>query len=307
MRIEPILIAGPTASGKSALAIRLAEALGGVVINADSMQVYADLHIITARPTPAEEARVPHRLFGHVDGAENYSVGRWLADARAALDRCKQEGLRPIFAGGTGLYFKALLEGLSTIPPVPDSVRSALRARHAHTPTPELHALLAERDAALAARLGENDRQRIMRALEVLEATGRSLMSFHEDREPGPLAGERVTRLFLAPERDLLRARIDARFDMMIAGGALEEVARLAARELDPALPVMRAHGVPALIAHLRGTLSLDEAVLRGKADTRAYAKRQFTWFRNVLPDWRWIDPQDADAMLEQNPRNLLA
>ncbi|MGY6570103.1 MAG: tRNA (adenosine(37)-N6)-dimethylallyltransferase MiaA [Salinarimonas sp.] len=307
MRIEPILIAGPTASGKSALAIRLAEALGGVVINADSMQVYADLHIITARPTPAEEARVPHRLFGHVDGAENYSVGRWLADARAALDRCKQEGLRPIFAGGTGLYFKALLEGLSTIPPVPDSVRSALRARHAHTPTPELHALLAERDAALAARLGENDRQRIMRALEVLEATGRSLMSFHEDREPGPLAGERVTRLFLAPERDLLRARIDARFDMMIAGGALEEVARLAARELDPALPVMRAHGVPALIAHLRGTLSLDEAVLRGKADTRAYAKRQFTWFRNVLPDWRWIDPQDAAAMVEQNPRNLLA
>lgn len=307
MRIEPILIAGPTASGKSALAIRLAEALGGVVINADSMQVYADLHIITARPIPAEEARVPHRLFGHVDGAENYSVGRWLADARAALDRCKQEGLRPIFAGGTGLYFKALLEGLSTIPPVPDSVRSALRARHAHTPTPELHALLAERDAALAVRLGENDRQRIMRALEVLEATGRSLMSFHEDREPGPLAGERVTRLFLAPERDLLRARIDARFDMMIAGGALDEVARLAARELDPALPVMRAHGVPALIAHLRGTLSLDEAVLRGKADTRAYAKRQFTWFRNVLPDWRWIDPQDADAMLEQNPRNLLA
>lgn len=307
MRIEPILIAGPTASGKSALAIRLAEALGGVVINADSMQVYADLHIITARPMPAEEARVPHRLFGHVDGAENYSVGRWLADARAALDRCKQEGLRPIFAGGTGLYFKALLEGLSTIPPVPDSVRSALRARHAHTPTPELHALLAERDAALAARLGENDRQRIMRALEVLEATGRSLMSFHEDREPGPLAGERVTRLFLAPERDLLRARIDARFDMMIAGGALEEVARLAARELDPALPVMRAHGVPALIAHLRGTLSLDEAVLRGKADTRAYAKRQFTWFRNVLPDWRWIDPQDAAAMVEQNPRNLLA
>lgn len=307
MRIEPILIAGPTASGKSALAIRLAEALGGVVINADSMQVYADLHIITARPMPAEEARVPHRLFGHVDGAENYSVGRWLADARAALDRCKQEGLRPIFAGGTGLYFKALLEGLSTIPPVPDSVRSALRARHAHTPTPELHALLAERDAALAARLGENDRQRIMRALEVLEATGRSLMSFHEDREPGPLAGERVTRLFLAPERDLLRARIDARFDMMIAGGALEEVARLAARELDPALPVMRAHGVPALIAHLRGTLSLDEAVLRGKADTRAYAKRQFTWFRNVLPDWRWIDPEDADAMVEQNPRNLLA
>lgn len=307
MRIEPILIAGPTASGKSALAIRLAEALGGVVINADSMQVYADLHIITARPMPAEEARVPHRLFGHVDGAENYSVGRWLADARAALDRCKQEGLRPIFAGGTGLYFKALLEGLSTIPPVPDSVRSALRARHAHTPTPELHALLAERDAALAVRLGENDRQRIMRALEVLEATGRSLMSFHEDREPGPLAGERVTRLFLAPERDLLRARIDARFDMMIAGGALEEVARLAARELDPALPVMRAHGVPALIAHLRGTLSLDEAVLRGKADTRAYAKRQFTWFRNVLPDWRWIDPQDAAAMVEQNPRNLLA
>lgn len=307
MRIEPILIAGPTASGKSALAIRLAEALGGVVINADSMQVYADLHIITARPMPAEEARVPHRLFGHVDGAENYSVGRWLADARAALDRCKQEGLRPIFAGGTGLYFKALLEGLSTIPPVPDSVRSALRARHAHTPTPELHALLAERDAALAVRLGENDRQRIMRALEILEATGRSLMSFHEDREPGPLAGERVTRLFLAPERDLLRARIDARFDMMIAGGALEEVARLAARELDPALPVMRAHGVPALIAHLRGTLSLDEAVLRGKADTRAYAKRQFTWFRNVLPDWRWIDPQDAAAMLEQNPRNLLA
>ncbi len=307
MRIDPILIAGPTASGKSALAIRLAEALGGVVINADSMQVYADLRIITARPTPAEEARVPHRLFGHVDGAENHSVGRWLADARAVLDRCREEGLRPIFAGGTGLYFKALLEGLSAIPPVPDSVRSALRARHAHMPTPELHALLAERDPTLAGRLGENDRQRIMRALEVLEATGRSLTRFHEDREPGPLAGLDVTRLFLAPERDLLRTHIDARFDMMIAGGALDEVARLAARELDPALPVMRAHGVPALIAHLRGTLSLDEAVARGKADTRAYAKRQFTWFRNVLPDWRWIDPQDAAAMVEHDPQDLLA
>jgi len=305
--MQPILIAGPTASGKSALAIRLAKALGGVVINADSMQVYTDLRIITARPSPVEEALVPHRLFGHVDGGENYSVGRWLADARELLSRCGEEGLRPIFAGGTGLYFKALLEGLSTIPPVPDSVRAGLRARHGGTPTPDLHALLAARDTDLAARLGQNDRQRIMRALEVLEATGRSLLSFHEAREPGPLAGADVTRLFLAPEREMLRARIDTRFDMMIAAGALDEVARLAALDLDPALPVMRAHGVPALIAHLRGAVSFGDAVARGKADTRSYAKRQFTWFRNVMPDWHWITPETALAVAERDAQELLA
>jgi tRNA dimethylallyltransferase len=307
MDMQPILIAGPTASGKSALAIRLAEALGGAVINADSMQVYADLRIITARPSPRDEARVPHHLFGHVDGAENYSVGRWSDDARAVMAICQKEGLRPIFAGGTGLYFKALLEGLSAIPPVPEALRARLRADHGETPAPELHMLLAERDPQMAARLRESDRQRIMRALEVLEATGRSLLSFHEAREPGPLAGQAVSRLFLAPERDALRARIDARFDAMIAEGALAEVAGLADRGLDPALPVMRAHGVPGLIAHLRGEIALADAIARAKADTRAYSKRQFTWFRNVLPGWHWLAPDAALAAAGRDPQTLLA
>jgi tRNA dimethylallyltransferase len=294
--VAPILIAGPTASGKSALALTFAGALDGVVINADSMQVYADLRVLTARPAPEEEAAAPHQLYGTVDGAVNYSVGRWLADADALLTETRAAGRVPIFVGGTGLYFKALIEGLSAIPPVPDEVRARLRAEFTQTQTPDLHAVLASRDPQAAAGIQPTDRQRIMRALEVFEATGRSIRAFRDARTPGPLTGEAVSRIFLAPDREALRERIDARFDAMMEAGALDEVARLAARDLDPALPVMRAHGVPGLIAHLRGEASLADAIARGKADTRAYSKRQFTWFRNVLPGWSWLDPDAAMA-----------
>lgn len=305
--VAPILIAGPTASGKSALALTLAGALDGVVINADSMQVYADLRVLTARPAPEEEALAPHRLYGSVDGAVNYSVGRWLADADAVLAETRAAGRVPIFVGGTGLYFKALIEGLSAIPPVPEEVRARLRAEFGEIAAPELHDVLASRDPQAAAGIQPNDRQRIMRALEVFEATGRSIRAFRDARTPGPLTGEAVSRIFLAPDREALRARIDARFDTMMQAGALDEVARLAARNLDPALPVMRAHGVPSLIAHLRGEASLDEAIARGKADTRAYAKRQFTWFRNVLPGWSWLDPDAATAQARADAHGFAA
>ncbi len=299
MKPDAILIAGPTASGKSALALRLARERDGVVINADSMQVYADLRIITARPGDEDEARAPHRLYGHVDGAVNYSVGRYLPDASRAIDEARAQGRLPILVGGTGLYFKALTEGLSEIPAVPQAVRDAIRAESDERSSEALHVLLAERDPAGAQALRPSDRLRIMRALEVHAATGRPLRSFHEERRPGPLAGASLVKVFLAPDREALRARIDARFREMMGEGALEEVARLAERGLDPYLPVMRAHGVPGLIAHIRGEVTLEEAIARAQGDTRAYAKRQFTWFRNSMPGWTWASPEDGhDAVL---------
>jgi tRNA dimethylallyltransferase len=296
MSNRPILIAGPTASGKSALALRLARERDGVVINADSMQVYADLRVITARPTVEEEALAPHRLYGHVDGAVNYSVGRYAEDAATLLASVRDAGQTPIFVGGTGLYFKALTEGLSEIPPVPQDVRDAVRALCEGRDSAELHRLLDERDSESAARLRPSDRLRVMRALEVQAATGRSIRSFHDEKIPGPLAEADAIKLFLAPDRDMLRARIDARFEEMMGQGALDEVARLMARGLDPMLPVMRAHGVPGLIAHLRGEVSLREAIIRAQGDTRSYAKRQFTWFRNSMPGWTWVAPEEGYA-----------
>lgn len=290
-----ILIAGPTASGKSALAIALAARLGGTVINADSMQVYRDLRIITARPTPEEEARVPHRLFGHVDAAENFSVGRWLADARQAIAAVRAEGRLPIVTGGTGLYFKAMTEGLSEIPAVPEAVRAALRAATEGVPTERLHADLARQDPETAALLSPADRQRVLRALEVLESAGRGLASFRGGRAGAVLEPAGAVRVFLAPDRAALQARIDARFDAMVSLGALEEVRALAARGLDPALPAMRAHGVPWLIRALRDETTLPEAIERAKADTRQYAKRQFTWFRHQA-DFAWLAPEEAEA-----------
>jgi tRNA dimethylallyltransferase len=301
--IGAVLIAGPTASGKSALGIRLARELGGVVINADSMQVYRDLRVLTARPTPDEEAQAPHRLYGHVDGALNYSVGRYIADAVATLAALDPQ-LVPIFVGGTGLYFKALTDGLSDIPPVPEEVREAVRRMSEGLETPDLHGLLADRDPETAATLRPSDRMRVQRALEIVEATGRPLVSFHGSRQPGPLAGRRLVKVFLAPERDDLRRRIDGRFLAMMEHGALDEVRALAERGLDPMLPVMRAHGVPGLLAYLRSDMSLDEAIARGQGDTRRYAKRQFTWFRHQLPDWTWVAPETAfDRIMESGRR----
>jgi tRNA dimethylallyltransferase len=290
VRIGAVLIAGPTASGKSALGIKLAQALDGVVINADSMQVYRDLCVITARPTPEEEAQAPHRLYGHVDSAVNFSVGRYVADAVAILRESEGRKL-PIFVGGTGLYFKALTEGLSAMPPVPEEVREQVRRDSEGLETPELHRLLSERDPETARTLRPSDRLRVQRALEIFAATGRPLVSFHDARQPGPLNELSVVKLFLAPDREELRQRIDRRFLVMMEQGALDEVRRLGERNLDPMLPAMRAHGVPGLLAYLRGETSLDEAIVKGQGDTRRYAKRQFTWFRHQLPDWQWVEP----------------
>jgi tRNA dimethylallyltransferase len=290
-----VLIAGPTASGKSALAIALAERLGGIVVNADSMQVYRDLRIITARPTPDDEARVPHRLYGHVDAAENYSVGRWCADARAVLDDIRREGRSPILVGGTGLYFKALTQGLSVVPPTPPDIRAAVRARCDAEGSMALHAELVRRDPASATRLKPGDRMRIARALEVLEATGRSLTDWHRDGTPAMLDPREALMFFLDVDRDELRRQIDARFDAMLAQGAPEEVRALAARNLDPMLPAMKAHGVPWLRRHLTGEIALAEAAEGGKADTRRYTKRQVTWFRHQMPGWVWLAPAAAE------------
>lgn len=290
-----VLIAGPTASGKSALALRLAEAMHGVVVNTDSMQVYRDLRIITARPTPDDEARAPHVLYGHRDAAINCSVGSWLVDANEALAEARGNGLLPIFVGGTGLYFKALLRGLADVPPVPADVREAVRARLVRDGIEALHAELARRDPVMGERLKPRDRARVARALEVIEATGRSISDWQTRGQPPLLSSDRVTAVFLAPDRAKLYARINDRFhDMVDGGGALEEVAALANRKLDPILPAMKAHGVPALIRHLRGEISRNEAIDIGAADTRHYAKRQFTWFRHQLPEFTWLKPEEA-------------
>jgi tRNA dimethylallyltransferase len=289
-----VLIAGPTASGKSALALALAREIGGTIINADSMQVYRDLRVITARPTPEEEGSLPHRLYGHVDAAENYSVGRWLADVGPALDAVRAAGSVPVLAGGTGLYFKALTQGLSNVPPIPAEIRSVVRARMERDGPVALHAELAARDPAT--QLKPADRTRIARALEVLEATGRPLGEWHREGLPPLLDASAALKIFLAPERDALRKRIAVRFDTMLSAGALDEVRALAARRLDPLLPAMKAHGVPWLIRHLAGEIALTEAAEGAKNDTRRYTKRQFTWARHQLPDWTWMAPEGALA-----------
>jgi tRNA dimethylallyltransferase len=300
-----ILIAGPTASGKSALALALAEKRGGAIVNADSMQVYRDLRIITARPTPAEEERVPHRLYGHVDAAENFSVGRWCTEATAALAAAKREGRAAIIVGGTGLYFNALTRGLAAVPPIPAQIRDEVRARLASDGVAALHAELTRRDPAAAARLMPGDRARVTRALEVVLATGRSLLLWHDENMPAGVNAALAAKIFLMPDRDSLLRRIDARFDAMMAAGAMEEVRALAARQLDPNLPAMKAHGVPWLIRHLKGELSFAEAVEGGKRDTRQYTKRQATWFRNQLPDFVRVEPDRALGAIESQLRAL--
>src|ERR1700716_2506567 len=295
---KAVLIAGPTASGKSALALQLAQMRDAVIINADSMQVYRDLRIITARPTPKEEAAVPHRLYGHVDAAVNFSAGGWVADAAVALAEVRAQNRLPIFVGGSGLYFKALTRGLSAVPPIPVDIREGVRARLERDGVEALHAELARRDPASAERLKPRDRTRIARALEVVEATGRSLTDWHRDGLPPLLPQGTFNALFLAPDRDQLYARIDARFDAMLSAGVLEEVAVLAARHLDPLLPAMKAHGVPALLRHLKGEMTLEEAEAMGRGETRDYAKRQFTWFRHQLPEFEWMKPEQAGEWL---------
>lgn len=299
MSARAILIAGPTASGKSALAIALARRLGGVVVNADSMQVYRDLRILTARPTIEEEAEVEHRLFGHVDAAQNYSVGRYLADLAPTLAELAARGVTPILTGGTGMYFKSALYGLSDIPVVPEEVRAAVRTAAQGRSAQELHAELTAKDPQTAARLRPTDPQRILRALEVLAATGKPLAAFHAARTAPLLDAAACKGFFVAPARDELYARIDARFEKMMAAGALKEVDALRLRGLDPMLPAMRAHGVPHLIRYLEGSLSREEAIAAGQRDTRHYAKRQFTFARHQLPGFTWLSGADVWTALE--------
>ena len=269
------------------------------------MQVYRDLRIITARPSSEEERRLPHRLYGHIDAAENFSVGRWCEEAAAALAEAQRKARPAIVVGGTGLYFNAFTRGLAAVPPIPANIREAVRARLASDGVAALHAELKWRDPAAAARLMPGDRARITRALEVVLATGRSLLDWHEQNKPASLDPARAVKIFLAPERDDLLRRIDARFDAMMAAGALEEVRTLAARKLAPDLPAMKAHGVPWLVRHLEGEIKLDRAVAEAKRDTRQYTKRQGTWFRNQLPDFAWVEPERALSEVEAQLRAM--
>jgi tRNA dimethylallyltransferase len=280
-----LLIAGPTASGKSALALKLVRERDGVIINADSMQVYRELRILSARPTRQEEAEAPHRLYGHVSGLDAYSTGRWLTDAVFEIEACWASGKLPIVVGGTGLYFMALLGGLAEVPPTPDAIREKWRSFSG-----DLHAELRRRDAISAQRLNPADRQRITRALEVLDATGKPLHVWQRNsKDSAPLGGAEVERLFIDVPREVLYARAEARLDAMMSAGALQEVRDLP--EMSPSQPMMKAIGVPELRVYLSGQGSLDDAVRDAKTATRNYIKRQLTWWRNSAQDWKLIKP----------------
>jgi tRNA dimethylallyltransferase len=281
---EPVLVvAGPTASGKSALALAVAEAFGGVVINADSMQVYRDLAILTARPSPEDQARAPHRLYGVLDAEEACSAGRWRAMALKEIEAAHAQGKLPVVVGGTGFYLRALEHGLAEIPEIPAEVRTAARRRHADIGGAAMHAELAARDPETAARLSPGDSQRLIRAWEVLEATGRPLAEWQREADAAP-APYRFLRIVLEPPRESLYAACDSRLRRMVAAGALEEVAALIGRGVDPSAPAMKAVGVPQLAAHLRGECDLDSALAAAQQATRRYAKRQLTWLRTQFP-----------------------
>lgn len=286
--------------------MRLAQEHGGTVINADAMQVYRDLRVLTARPGPADEDTVPHALFGTVDAAARHSVMAWLADAGREIAAARAAGRLPVVVGGTGLYLAALTEGLSPVPPVPDEVRAFWRARQQREPSEALHAELSRRDPVMAARLRPSDPQRLVRALEVIDATGRSLADWQAERSAPVVEPASAVRLVLAPPRPHLRAVIGRRFEKMLDEGALAEVAALVARGLDPSLPAMKAIGVRPLAAFLAGRLDRSAAVEAAVTETRQYAKRQETWFRHRFADWpRAGDPVEAQAAMGAAVRAL--
>lgn len=297
--VRAVLIAGPTASGKSALALQVAERLGGIVINADSMQVYRELRILTARPDADDEARVDHRLYGHVGAGEAYTVARWLKDLERVLAEARADGRLPVIVGGTGLYLTAATEGLSEIPPVPGDIRDRWRLRAAGEGSATLHAVLAARDPLMAARLRPADTQRILRALEVLDATGRSLAAWQAIRQPPLLPRDAVLPFVVAPDRQRLHLSIARRFQAMVDAGGLDEAARFAALGLDPALPAMKAIGVPEMVAAASGGCSIEDAVRRAVVATRQFAKRQETWFKNQMPDWTRLASGDSAVVLQ--------
>nr|WP_075850861.1 tRNA (adenosine(37)-N6)-dimethylallyltransferase MiaA [Rhizobium hainanense] len=290
--IDAILITGPTASGKSALAVELARSHDGVVINADSMQVYDTLRVLTARPSEADMEGIPHHLYGHVPAGQAYSTGVWLREAGALIERLRDEGRMPVFVGGTGLYFKALTGGLSDMPEIPPDIRNQLRGRLLAEGPEVLHRELAERDNAVAETLNPQDGQRIVRALEVLEATGRSIAAFQGKTGPMIIDPDRARKIVVLPERAILHERINSRFETMLALGAEAEVRALLALDLPPERPVMKAIGVAQIAAMLRGEMTRAEVVENGAAATRQYAKRQMTWFRNQMDEsWERLSP----------------
>jgi tRNA dimethylallyltransferase len=278
--------------------LRLAETLGGEVVNADSMQLYADLRLLSARPSVEDEARAPHHLYGAADAAETWSVGRWLAAAREALAGIAARGRMAIVVGGTGLYFRALTKGLADVPPTPEAVRAEARADYERMGEAAFRARLATRDAEAASRIAPGDRQRLLRAWEVVTATGVALHAWQASTAPTLAEGSYRT-LAIEPPRDGLYARCDLRLETMLRLGALDEVRALAARGLDPELPAMKALGVRELKAHLEGRLSLAEALALAQQETRRYAKRQGTWFRNQTPDWPKLETLDPERQWE--------
>ena len=276
-----LLIAGPTASGKSALALQLAQERGGVIINADALQVYRELHILSARPSDDELAQAPHSLYGHIPGRKAYSVAAWLTEAKREISKAWAQDLLPIVTGGTGLYFMALEQGLAEVPPIADEIREKWRAFEG-----DIHVELQRRDPLASAKLKPNDRQRIARALEVIEATGQTLSHWQSQaQQEAFLSDAQVQHIMVDVSREELYARADARFDKMMAAGALDEVRPLL--KFDSALPAMRAIGVAELVSHLKGEISLDEAVNLAKISTRQFIKRQLTWGRGQAAHWQ--------------------
>jgi tRNA dimethylallyltransferase len=294
-KFDAVLIAGPTASGKSAAALALAERIGGVVINADSMQVYREAPVLTAQPDAQAQARAPHRLYGHISAKEAYSTGRYAEDAREALAMARAMGKVPIFAGGTGLYFTALTEGLAQIPPIPTDIRAKARALLEDIGVGELHKRLALRDPETAGQLRSSDPQRTLRAYEVLEATGRPLSHWQRETSTPVLEGLRLARFVLDPPRPLLRAAIAERFEAMLAHGGLREALALA--DLDPALPAAKLLGLRHLIGLARGERTREAAISEAVTATRQFAKRQMTWFRHRMADYVWIDPMKSNII----------
>ncbi|MGR9176653.1 tRNA (adenosine(37)-N6)-dimethylallyltransferase MiaA [Rhizobium leguminosarum] len=283
--VNAILITGPTASGKSALAVELAKRHDGVVVNADSMQVYDTLRVLTARPSEEEMQGVPHHLYGHVPAGAAYSTGGWLRDVSALLPTLRAAGRLPVFVGGTGLYFKALTGGLSDMPEIPEALRKALRSRLLEEGTDGLYAELAVADPAMAASLNRQDGQRIVRALEVMKATGRSIADFQGQSGPVIIDAAQARKIVVLPDRAVLHQRVNGRFEKMLQQGAEDEVRALLALDLPAEAPVMKAIGVSQITAMVRGEMTRDEVLEKGAAATRQYAKRQMTWFRNQMDD----------------------
>ena len=278
--------------------MRLAAELGGTIINADSMQVYAELRVLTARPSVEDEVAVPHALYGFRSAAQGYSVGEWLEDVAREIEAAQGGGRVPIITGGTGLYFKALLEGLAPVPEIPATVRAYWRELAKERNPKQLHGELARRDPGMAQQIKPEDTQRMVRALEVIDGTGRSLAAW-QSMPTKPVCEDRgISKVVIAPAREALYARVETRVDRMLEQGALEEVAALMALGLDPGLPAMRALGVDTLIAHLEGHMSLDDATTTFKTETRRYAKRQLTWLRGNMVSWDWIEEKDMESFL---------